>query len=553
MVRPQWESLNGLWQYAIRPKDAAAPPNYDGQILVPFAIESALSGVRENVGPANRLWYRRTFATPELPDGARLLLHFDAVDWETTVFLNGSEVGSHRGGYDRFTLDVTDSLHPGDTQELVVGVWDPSDQGYQPRGKQVLEPRGIWYTSVTGIWQSVWLEVVPRVSIRRLKVSPSVDTGQVTVDVSVTAHGDVVSAVPLQVVVLAGNAAIATGQTSGAVSGPLRVTLDVPEPRLWSPTDPYLYGLRVSLGDFDEVTSYFGMRKIEVRRDAGGFNRLFLNGEPLFHFGPLDQGWWPDGLYTAPTDSALKHDVLVTRQLGFNMCRKHVKVEPERWYYHCDRLGLMVWQDMPSGDRFIKRDEPDIERAEESAANFRREYQALIDQHDHHPSIVVWVPFNEGWGQFDTDQILAWTKQYDPSRLVDGPSGWADRGSGDLHDMHRYPGPAMPEPESVRAVVLGEFGGLGLPIEGHLWWNKRNWGYRTYKTTEELRQNYDALIQELRPLVERGLAAAVYTQTTDVEGEVNGLMTYDREIVKFDPEHLGQLHEPLYEAGGTPD
>jgi hypothetical protein len=296
----------------------------------------------------------------------------------------------------------------------------------------------------------------------------------------------------------------------------------------------------------DRVDSYFGMRKIAVAKDKAGFNRLFLNNQPLFQFGPLDQGWWPDGLYTAPADAALKYDVEVLKKLGFNMLRKHVKVEPLRFYYHCDKLGLLVWQDMPSGDRHLRREEGDIERSPESAANFRREYREMIDDHYNHPCIVAWVPFNEGWGQFDTNNIIAWTKQHDPTRLVDSPSGWADRGSGDMNDMHRYPGPAMPQPEPNRACVLGEFGGLGLPLEGHLWWDKRNWGYRTYKTKQELQSSYDRLIQDLRPLIDAGLAAAVYTQTTDVEGEVNGLMTYDRHVVKYDAARLAKLHAQLY-------
>ena len=297
----------------------------------------------------------------------------------------------------------------------------------------------------------------------------------------------------------------------------------------------------------DTVESYFGMRKIEVRRDEDGFNRLFLNNKSLFQFGPLDQGWWPDGLYTAPTDEALRYDIEVTKKLGFNMCRKHVKVEPARWYYWCDKLGLMVWQDMPNGDRHIGGNQPDLKRSAESAANYRREWKEVIDAYGNHPCIVAWVPFNEGWGQFETNKVLAWTKRYDPTRLLDGPSGWTDRGQGDMHDMHRYPGPAMPTPEEKRAVVLGEFGGLGLPLQGHLWWNKKNWGYRTYKSKDELRRNYDRLIKNLRPLIGKGLAAAIYTQTTDVEGEVNGLMTYDRGVIKLDSDHMAKMHARLYE------
>lgn len=550
MVRKDWRNLNGLWEYAIRPRQEGQPQAWDGQILVPFAIESALSGVKKTVGESNRLWYRRTFDNPT-KSGQRLLLHFEASDWRTTVYVNGQEVGEHTGGYTPFAFDITDKVKGG-RNELVVSVWDPTDGGYQPRGKQVRNPEGIWYTSVTGIWGTVWLEPVNASHIESVKVTPDVDGGAVKVEVTARSAGETTG---LAITVKDGSSTVATaevqvaGQAAGRVSA--SATVRVPNAKPWSPDSPHLYGLTIAqtVGGktTDEVESYFGMRKIEIRKDpVDGFNRLYLNGAALFQFGPLDQGWWPDGLYTAPTDEALRYDIEVTRQLGFNMARKHVKVEPRRWYYWADKLGLLVWQDMPNGDRHIGSNDPDITRTAESAANYEREWKAIMDTLHNHPCIVVWVPFNEGWGQFDTHRILAWTKQYDPTRLVDGPSGWTDRGSGDMHDMHNYPGPNMPKPEPVRAVVLGEFGGLGLPLEQHLWWNKRNWGYRTYKTTQELQSNYTQLIVRLRPLISRGLAAAVYTQTTDVEGEVNGLLTYDRAVVKLDAQMLRKLHEPLY-------
>ncbi|MBW3596932.1 MAG: beta-galactosidase [Planctomycetes bacterium] len=563
MVRPEWTNLNGLWHYAIRPRGEDRPEMWDGRILVPFPVESALSGVKKQVGAENRLWYRRTFPAARPADEGRLLLHFGAVDWRCEVWVNGQPAGEHQGGYDAFTFDITDLLRD-DEQELVVAVWDPTDQGYQPRGKQVVEPRGIWYTPVTGIWQTVWLETVPAASISSYTLAPDVDRGSATFHVN-TAQSQI-----------ADEAAIARVRvllpatddkprrdavdSYGAPGEPIVVKLPAdPAIRLWSPDSPYLYDVEITLHkrvadkannageQLDKVTGYFGMRKISLGKDVDGLVRLMLNNEPLFQFGTLDQGWWPDGLYTAPTDEALLFDIEMTKKLGFNMIRKHVKVEPARWYYHCDQLGLLVWQDMPNGDRHIGRDDRDIVRSPESAENFRREWREIMDENRNHPSIVVWVPFNEGWGQFATEKILAWTKQHDPTRLVDGPSGWTDRGVGEMHDMHRYPGPAMPEPESDRAVVLGEFGGLGLPLEGHLWWNKRNWGYRTYKTRDELWSNYRRLIRELHPLIGRGLAAAIYTQTTDVEGEVNGLMTYDRRVVKFDPEKMTALHARLHE------
>ncbi len=543
MVRSDWQSLNGLWEYAVFPKDDPRPESMSGKILVPFPIESALSGVKKPVNGKQRLWYRRTFEVPAAWKKGRLLLHFEGVDWETTVWVNGKEVGSHKGGYDPFTFDITEALTKEAKQELVVGVWDPTDRSFQPRGKQVSKPKGIWYTAVTGIWRPVWLEPVPSASIDRLKMVPDIDAGVLRLTVAGRGTSSVTGVKAV---------AKGAGKVVASAEGKVGATIDlrIPNAKLWSPDSPFLYDLTVEIQDdgkaIDQVTSYFGMRKIAVGKDEQGFNRLLLNNKPLFQLGPLDQGWWPDGLYTAPTDEALRYDIEVTRKLGYNMARKHVKVEPRRWYYHCDKLGLMVWQDMPSGDKYIRRDQPDIQRTEESATNFRREFHGVIETYYNHPCIVAWVPFNEGWGQFETEAILAWTKKLDPTRLVDGPSGWADRGTGDMHDMHKYPGPAMPKPEPNRAVVLGEFGGLGLPIEGHLWWNKRNWGYRKYKTREELQAAYAKLIANLRPLIKKGLAAAVYTQTTDVEGEVNGLMTYDRDVVKFDADKLARLHQTLY-------
>jgi hypothetical protein len=546
LVRPQWLNLNGLWEYAIRPREDKQPEAFDGQILVPFPIESALSGVMKTVGDKNRLWYRRTFRLPEEEAWSKknVLLHFGAVDWECTVWVNGQEVGKHQGGYDPFSLDITKALAKGSSpqHELVVAVWDPTDAAFQPRGKQVAAPRGIWYTSVTGIWQTAWLEPVAADHISSLTIVPDVDKGVARVQVNGRNLTD------RHKVVFVVNSERGVAQQDGKAG----VVNELPAagPLLWAPETPHLYQLRVDLwhGDtmIDRVESYFAMRKVSLAKDADGINRLMLNGKPVFHFGPLDQGWWPDGLYTAPTDEALKYDIEMTKKLGFNMCRKHVKVEPARWYYWCDKLGLMVWQDMPNGDRHIGAADPDITRSAESEATFRREWQAIINANRNHPSIVAWVPFNEGWGQFKTNEILKWTKELDPTRLVDGPSGWTDRGGGDMRDLHSYPGPGMPALEDKRASVLGEFGGLGLPLAGHTWLDKGNWGYRTYKTREELAAAYRSLIHRLRALQSDGLTAAIYTQTTDVEIEVNGLLTYDRAVVKL-PEDIAELHKQLYE------
>ena len=542
MVRKRWENLNGPWDYAIRPADAAQPESFDGKILVPFAVESALSGVQKRVGKDNRLWYRRTVRLPDVWQDDRVLLHFGAVDWDTAVWVNGRQVGRHRGGYDPFTFDVTDALKDrSGEQEIVVSVWDPADDGTQPRGKQRNQPRGIWYTPVTGIWQTVWLEPVPKTHIAAMKIVPDVDAKALSVSVSRRGDANVklrVSAPKLQ----------------ASVEGPIRrpVQLDLDGFELWSPDDPVLYDLIVEILDgdrtIDRVESYFAMRKIEVAPDENGIPRILLNGKALFQYGPLDQGWWPDGLYTAPTDEALLHDLKVTKQLGFNMVRKHVKVEPLRWYWHCDRIGLLVWQDMPNGDAHARWpvDGTEIERSPESAAQFERELKALIDTHRNHPSIVAWVPFNEAWGQSRTVHWTEWIKRYDPTRLVISASGGNDFGVGDVHDIHDYPGPEGPPAEAVRAAVLGEFGGLGLPLAGHTWQDEKNWGYRSFDSHEALQEAYLGLMAQLRPLIESRLSAAIYTQTTDVEIEINGLMTYDRRVLKYDVDVLAAAHRKLY-------
>jgi len=541
MVRKDWMNLNGQWEYAIRPKNQGRPKVFDGSILVPFCVESALSGVQKKVGEDNRLWYRRSFDVPKKWSSKRVLLHFGAVDWETTVWVNGRKVGSHRGGYDPFTFDVTDALEDTGPQEIVLSVWDPVDEGYQPRGKQVQEPGGIWYTSVTGIWQTVWLEPMNQAYIKSLKIVPDIDAElvRVTVVCSDAAAG-------YNIVAEAKAGWGVKGKTKADVGNP--IVIPIKRPKLWTPDSPFLYGLKVVLKNsegkkVDEVKSYFGMRKIALGKDEKGITRMMLNNEFVFQSGLLDQGWWPDGLYTAPTDQALRYDIEVTKKLGFNLARKHVKIEPARWYFWCDKLGLLVWQDMPSGDRFIDSDDGDIQRSKESARQFIVELKRMIDNLRNHPSIIVWVPYNEGWGQYDTPGITRLIKDYDPTRLVNSASGWVDRGVGDIHDIHAYPGPAMPEPEAERAVVLGEFGGLGLPVEDHTWQERDNWGYRNYKSPQELTDAYRLLIRNLYPMIERGLSAAVYTQTTDVEIEVNGMMTYDRAVIKMDPKEVVRIKE----------
>lgn len=529
MVRKEWQNLNGLWEYAIRAKDAGRPESFDGEILVPFAVESALSGVGKAVTRDNRLWYRRTFDLPAAWGKERVLLHFGAVDWDTTVWVNGKEVGSHKGGFDPFTLDITDALNKDGAQELVVSVWDPVDAGPQPRGKQVRNPNGIWYTSVTGIWQTVWLEPVGKTYIRSLKITPDVDAAQVRIAVDAAEADGCTFEANVR----------SKGFEADVANTENVFTIRIADAKLWSPDSPHLYELAVRIMKdgkvLDAVDGYFGMRKIAVRKDDAGINRLFLNNKTLFQYGPLDQGWWPDGLYTAPTDEALRYDIEVLKDLGCNMLRKHVKVEPARLYYWCDKLGLLVWQDMPSANNNPGSHE-----------QFELELKRMIDAFHNYPSIIMWVPFNEGWGQYDTERIAAWVKDYDPTRLVNNASGWTDRGAGDVHDIHAYPGPACPPIEESRAAVLGEFGGLGLPVAGHTWQDQKNWGYRSFEDSEALTDAYVELLQKLRSLIGGGLSAAVYTQTTDVEIEVNGMMTYDRAMIKMDAARIAEAARKLY-------
>ncbi|HVV01783.1 MAG TPA: glycoside hydrolase family 2 TIM barrel-domain containing protein [Verrucomicrobiae bacterium] len=536
MTRKTWMNLNGLWEYAVTDKDAPEPVGFQGQILVPFPIQSALSGVMQPVSETQALWYRRSFDLPRSWIGRRVLLHFGAVDFQATVWVNGKKAGEHRGGYDGFGFDITDFLKPGQPNEIVVSAWDPTDAGTQPMGKQMREPHGIWYTPTTGIWQTVWLEPVSAAHIQNIEITPDIDRQIVRIHPTTTAR---LGSYQIEATVWDGMRKVADTEAAAGAE----MVLPVRKPKLWSPESPHLYNLTVSLKIggrvLDQVKSYFGMRKISLGKDANGFTRMLLNNKPYFEFGPLDQGFWPDGIYTAPTDEALKSDIVMTKKLGFNMARKHVKVEPDRWYYWCDKLGLLVWQDMPSGDKHISPKEPDITRSPESGAEFEKELKAMIAGRRNHPCIVMWVPFNEGWGQWDTARITKLVQDIDPSRLVDDASGWRDRGVGSVHDMHKYPGPGCPDPEPNRAVVLGEFGGLGLPVRGHTWQAEKNWGYRSYTNSTDLTEAYLKVTDPLPSLVkEKGLSAAVYTQTTDVEIEVNGLMTYDRALVKPDRKRI---------------
>ncbi len=550
MQRKKWNNLNGLWTYKISssldntPKEARfLKGKGQGEILVPFPIESSLSGVKKPLRPDQKLWYQRSFIIPASWQGQRILLHFGAVDWRTNVWVNGEKVGMHQGGYDNFSFDITDALHNNGKQQIVVSVWDPTDKGFQPIGKQTLNPRGIWYTSTSGIWQTVWIEPVPPVSIKSLRMTPDIDNKLLHLKVEGNNH---VSKYTVKAI------AYDKGKKVGEKEANLgqKLSLHLQDMKLWSPSHPFLYDLVITLykgkEKIDEVKSYFGMRKVSLGKDNRGITRLFLNNKPLFQFGPLDQGFWPDGIYTAPTDGAMKFDIEKTKKWGFNMIRKHVKVEPARWYYYCDKIGLLVWQDMPSGDKHIGGKDPDIKRIAQSAQNYKEEIKGMIDGLYNHPSIVTWVPFNEGWGQFQTRKVTKLVKELDPTRLIDATTGWADRGVGDMHDMHKYPGPGMFPVEEGRASVLGEFGGQALVVKDHLWltdFSKAPGHYKTSTSRDALHQKYAAMMKKLKELKKKGLAAAVYTQTTDVETEVNGLMTYDRKVMKFNENKLKEMNQ----------
>ncbi|MBR5757987.1 MAG: glycoside hydrolase family 2 [Thermoguttaceae bacterium] len=536
MVRADWVNLNGLWDYAIVPVGEKFEKT-DGQILVPFCAESALSGVGRTVGKENNLWYKKTFEVPAEWAGKSVMLNFGAVDWRCDVYLNDKKVGSHQGGYCPFVVDLTPALKAEGEQTLIVKVWDPTNDGTQAIGKQIKNPHGIWYTSVTGIWQTVWMEPVSKAHITKVRPVSDID------DMTITCFVEAENAEGAQVVI--------GDQKAKVVSGKATITFSVEGQELWTPDNPKLYDFSVSLekaGEtVDTVASYYANRKTSLGKDEKGITRLMLNNEFVFQHGPLDQGWWPDGLYTPPTDAGMRYDLEVLKSFGFNMLRKHIKVEPARYYYACDQLGMMVWQDMPSGDtaHYIAPKDPDAERSPESVSYYETELKQMFDSLDMFPCIVMWIPFNEGWGQFDTPRIVDLCRKLDPTRLVNCTSGWSDRDCGDVHDMHNYPGPGMFPPEENRATVLGEYGGLGLPVKGHSWKEDGNWGYVSFADQDALFSRYNSLNRAMRPLIDKGLSAAVYTQTTDVEIEVNGFMSYDREVIKYPVDKMFKSNSAL--------
>ena len=586
MVRPEWFNLNGQWNYAILDKneDYVTP---QGKILVPFAAESKLSGVQKQVGQESSLWYQRSFTVPRQWKGKRVLLHFGAVDWQAEVWVNGQKAGVHTGGYSPFSFDVTDLLKKNGKQDMRVKVMDATDQSWQPRGKQIQSPRTIWYTPVSGIWQTVWLEAVPQTHVLSYLAVANVDKSSLSVHVDAKdiADGDLI-----MVELREGGIGYSAEKPSGTVIASAEgadVILTVANPELWSPSNPYLYGLDISIlrkgKEIDRVSGYTAIRKISSQKDTDTFEtnrkgipqgskRLALNNEILFQFGPLDQGWWPDGLYTAPSDQALRFDIEKTKEWGFNMIRKHIKVEPARWYYWCDVLGIMVWQDMPCiADHDITnnasrpedvgvaqsniwalnsfRGGTDCDVPDYWKKNYYKEWGEIIDCLKGFPCIVVWVPFNEGWGQFDTEDVVKFTKEKDPTRLVNEASGGNFRLAGDILDVHHYPEPRLNIFDRTKINVLGEYGGIGYLVDGHIWQPEgKNWGYSGLcKTPEELFERYKLYAERLKALIDIGCAAAVYTQTTDVELELNGLMTYDR-LEKLDASLLRAINQNVIES-----
>ncbi|SHL96519.1 glycoside hydrolase family 2 protein [Mucilaginibacter sp. OK098] len=542
LIRANWTNLNGLWSYAVTKKDAEKPGAYLGQILVPYPIESALSGVKKALMPDENLWYKRAF----IANGkGRTLLHFGAVDWQATVFVNGKQVGRHEGGYTAFTIDIGKAIKIGDN-ELVVKVFDPTDQGIGPHGKQVLNPQNIYYTATSGIWQTVWLETVPDIYIQDLKLTPDIDKGLLKLSVFLN---DPKTKVEIEAIVYDKGKKIANWHSDH---------IEVPNAHLWSPSDPFLYDLvvRIKRGGkvIDEVKSYFGMRKISVANDEKGIERICLNNKPYFNLGTLDQGFWPDGLYTAPTDEALAFDIKAIKAMGFNTIRKHIKVEPARWYFWADKLGILVWQDMVNPNQGLP---------EGAKPEFEREMHEEMTQLHNFPCITTWVLFNEKWGQYDQQRLTREIKAADPSRIVNGHTGellYVNEQlrspspnsyiNADMTDVHSYPDPMMPIKQTGKAQVVGEFGGIGVFIPEHQWLTGSAWGY-IQEQPSGLMAKYKIMNQHLKLLEQQGLSGSIYTQPFDVEGEQNGLMSYDREVVKVPFIELRKIHNQLNPDANT--
>ena len=573
-IRNNWLNLNGLWDYAIISATVPQPNTFQGKVLVPFCMESALSGVGKLVRPEDKIWYRRTFSIPETWKGQKIVLNFGAVDYETHVFVNNALVGSHKGGYDSFFFDIKDFLKPGEN-ELVVAVSDPTCKGENPAGKQRRKHQGSWYSPVSGIWQTVWLEPVNgELSLEELKITPDIDKGEIAFE----NHTDYAMSGKDYGVKLTVSS---KGKVIASVLSPINfaVAIKIPSQHLWSPDDPFLYDLRAELyklemskadaskeavfdalktkGEpLDVVDSYFGMRKIALGAGKNNQPVMYLNNQPLFQNGVLDQGWWPDGFYTPPAEEAILFELNFLKEAGYNMLRKHVKVEPARYYYHADRIGLLIWQDMPSAAsrptagptaQFSGRaSSNDIFKKASSSAQFEFEYRNIISMLYNHPSIINWVTFNEGWGQYETVRLTDYVRGLDQTRLIDPASGWSRFDCGDVSDIHTYEGvPESPENVSNRAIVLGEYGGIKCTVKGHTWLPTiKDEDYKTIldKLEDGYRKKFDEIIRQKNV---NGISAAVYTQTSDIQGELNGLFTYDRKVIKIPAKVLKKIHEPV--------
>ena len=547
--RANWQNLNGLWDYAITAKGAEKPTEWQGKILVPFAIESTLSGVGKLLTPEQALWYRQTISLTPKP-GHRTLLNFGAVDYQSTVWMNGRQVGAHIGGNTPFSFDVTDALKSG-SNEIIVRIEDATE-GFQLRGKQTFSPASIYYTRVSGIWQTVWLEEVPDRHIAEIKLQTAIKPASITVTPQF--KGTARPGEKMRVSAFFKGQKVASAEATGELK------INLPDAKLWSPASPNLYDLTLELLDpqgavIDSVKSYAGIREVGQKRDANGNLKFTLNGEEIFHWGPLDQGWWPDGLLTPPSDAAMRSDVDFLKQAGFNMIRKHIKVEPLRYYHYCDRVGILLWQDQVSGGpspkwTFMNPETTDAIWPDADHSQWMTELKTMMDTLHNVPSIVVWTPFNEAWGQHRTMEVGKWTVAYDPSRLVNIASGGNFWPVGHIADQHSYPQPNFPLKDqrfNDYIKVVGEFGGHGFPVEGHLWNpGKSNWGYGGLpKDKEEYLARYEKSLAMLTELKAGGVAAGVYTQTTDVEGEVNGFITYDRKVVKIPANRLAEIHQQL--------
>ena len=548
LERKDWLNLNGIWHYYITDLDSKKPEKFDQNILVPFCLESSLSGVMKPLNETQILWYYKEFEIPKKWKDKNIIIHFNAVDWKSELYINDDKIGEHYGGYSEFNFDITKNLKTG-KNKIILKVWDPSDTGYQPIGKQCLDPKVIWYTSISGIWQTVWLEPVNKQYIKKLEINNNYDNKEIKINCLLNTE----EKLPLEMSLIYKEKEILKQKGISNTEIVLKISEENFHP--WSPTEPNLYIIKIEIFDesnklIDSILSYTTIRKIEQRKDESGYYRIYLNNKPLFNMGTLDQGYWPDGLYTPPSEEAMIYDINKLKELGFNTIRKHVKIEPYRYYYHCDKIGMLIWQDMPSGDRKPNSWEyhhlntgDDVKRSEESKNNYYNEWSEIIDNLKFFQCIIIWIPFNEAWGQFDTEKVVNFTHNKDPTRLINAASGGNHRICGNFLDLHHYPEPSQYLKVDNLINILGEFGGLGLDIKGHTW-KGDNWGYRTFRTKEEITEKYEEYINLIINSF-KGFSAAIYTQTTDVEIEINGLITYDRAEMKIIEDRIKAANEKI--------